>query len=860
MAGKKEKRIKRKKPIAGWIVALLKLTQHISFCVLIVSILAVILEGSFYVDPQTDPYRNGGYRVTLLLGSESTSEKVSEHLQWNLRDDTSSAIRLATIRSQLETNGTLDLGKEISVSEYYYRRNNTSDTDNQKYFDAVYRLEDLLRWEKAGGLKYLNVVTRSGVENAAQWYTEAEEEEIEFAISELTGADDVSEFSIRDREEIIKNVDNMFLTVDGRGLEDLVSTNEEYRELCYQLAVCMSDLNINYDTYQYYMKGFAEGKTSFVYYIDMDNKNHDIFTNLSRLKTMSSAEVEAYFDSLLCAGKGTTSLYQDWEGNFAIEQEIISEYISGVEYAFGNNAIVYTGYDTNNGASDFYTKLADAYETCNEEMIYIWAGIGSVCAVYYIIVMIYLMYQSGRKIDEEGNNYVEINWIDTVYTEVFLVWIGTLGCGIITECIVLEEYLYYNDVQMLSIGLTALILTASMISSVLMIETLCSVSRRFKARTIWKNSLCNKIGWSFCKKVARYIKQKGVKMKQHARYYIEHAGLWERTWGIFFIQVVFFAVALLCMFIFAVVREEGLAICIGIILMAVISLIAYKRMRGKTERMLIIEKIQQTLAGENVKVETKNLSMDNAALGEAVNEIGEGMHQAVERSIKDERLKAELLTNVSHDIKTPLTSIINYVDLLKKENIESPKAAEYIHILDMKSQKLKTLIQDLIEASKISSGNIEYEIVPLKLHELIVQMVAEYEDKFQEHCLKIVYNNYVKDAVILADSRRMWRVMENLFSNIYKYALEGTRVYIEVTQSEDRILVAIKNISAKEINVQAEKLTERFIRGDASRNTEGGGLGLAIAQSLVVGQGGTLQILLDGDLFKVILSSKIQEI
>ena len=286
-------------------------------------------------------------------------------------------------------------------------------------------------------------------------------------------------------------------------------------------------------------------------------------------------------------------------------------------------------------------------------------------------------------------------------------------------------------------------------------------------------------------------------------------------------------------------------------MLAMIMLASYRRLKRRAEREEIIEKIEGIVAGESSRVRVEHLSIENAALGHAVNEIGEGIRKAVEQSIKDERLKAELLTNVSHDIKTPLTSIISYVDLLKKEQIENEKALEYIEVLENKSLKLKNLIQDLIEVSKISTGNIEYEMMPLNLHELVLQAAAEYEEKFEEHCLKLIYNNDAKDACIMADSRRMWRVMENLLSNVYKYALEGTRVYLDVTRKNDKLFFTMKNISAKELNIQAEELAERFVRGDISRTTEGSGLGLAIAQNLVFGQGGELKIMLDGDLFKV---------
>ena len=252
---------------------------------------------------------------------------------------------------------------------------------------------------------------------------------------------------------------------------------------------------------------------------------------------------------------------------------------------------------------------------------------------------------------------------------------------------------------------------------------------------------------------------------------------------------------------------------------------------------------------------------DNKHLSEAVNSIGEGLKTAVETSMKDERLKADLITNVSHDIKTPLTSIINYVNLLKRENIETQPVKGYIDILENKSQRLKQLTEDLLEASKISSGNITLHMEKINLVELIYQAIGEFSEKFEEKNLSIVDNITQEAVYIEADSRRIWRVIENLFNNIYKYALVGTRVYLDLIQYplERRLVLSIKNISSQPLNIKAEELTERFIRGDVSRNTEGSGLGLSIAKNLIELQHGKFQIYLDGDLFKITLEFSFYE-
>ena len=229
-----------------------------------------------------------------------------------------------------------------------------------------------------------------------------------------------------------------------------------------------------------------------------------------------------------------------------------------------------------------------------------------------------------------------------------------------------------------------------------------------------------------------------------------------------------------------------------------------------------------------------------------------GIDKAVDQNVKNERMKTDLITNVSHDIKTPLTSIINYVHLLDQEELENEKAQGYVKILEEKSNRLKILVDDLVEASKLSSGTIKLTKTKINLTELIRQSLGEYEEKFEDKKLNIVTNFPEDEVYIFADGRKMWRLLENLYGNIYKYALANTRVYIDANIVGSKVRVEVKNISESQLNFNSDQLTERFIRGDVSRSTEGSGLGLSIAQSIVENHGGTFDIILDGDLFKVI--------
>ncbi|HBG1362455.1 TPA: sensor histidine kinase [Clostridioides difficile] len=265
----------------------------------------------------------------------------------------------------------------------------------------------------------------------------------------------------------------------------------------------------------------------------------------------------------------------------------------------------------------------------------------------------------------------------------------------------------------------------------------------------------------------------------------------------------------------------------------------------------VIEGTERIKKGE-LDYKIKITGNDNfTSLAENINNIGEGLDRAIEEQVKSERMKSDLITNVSHDLKTPLTSIINYVDLIKKEESIQPEYInDYINVLESKSKRLKLLIEDLFEASRVSSGNIELQISKIDLVQLLRQSIGELEEKLSKNNLYLKLNVPNDKVYIWADGRRMYRVFENLLSNIAKYSLEETRVYIDVYDYGENVKVTMKNISSYELNFDPSEIMERFKRADESRNTEGSGLGLAIAKDLVDLQGGKFYIEIDGDLFK----------
>ena len=369
------------------------------------------------------------------------------------------------------------------------------------------------------------------------------------------------------------------------------------------------------------------------------------------------------------------------------------------------------------------------------------------------------------------------------------------------------------------------ITTGEILGAAVFLGAYLSVIRRWKAKKLWRSSFCYTIVKS-CKKVYMARTTSG-------RMIVAFVGLVLMN---YLLAALFGGFGLILLFL-----------ADGVVLLYMI--------RENAGRQVIYDGLARLASGQlDYKIDEKDLTGDNRQMAAAVNRVGEGLQNAVKETLKSERLKADLITNVSHDIKTPLTSIINYVDLLKREDIQDPKIRGYIEVLDNKSKRLKQLTEDLVEASKVSSGNVVLDMKPIRFGELIRQTNGEFEEKFAARGLQMVCKMDEEPLVIMADGRRMWRVVENLYNNIAKYAMPNTRVYAEARRVGCRVVLEIKNISENPLNIKAEELTERFIRGDVSRSTEGSGLGLSIAKNLVGLQGGTFDIYLDGDLFKVVIT------
>ncbi len=457
-----------------------------------------------------------------------------------------------------------------------------------------------------------------------------------------------------------------------------------------------------------------------------------------------------------------------------------------------------------------------------------------VSVIITILLIIYLTASIGHS-DEK--NTVELNIFDYIPIEIIIFFAILISC--IPFILLGATENDYNAI--ISIAITAYFVIY--ICAAIIMTTLI---KRVKTKQVLKTSLTGK----FVLWVIKLLKKIVNKTKEIWKTFTYSANTTFKvvvSAGItIFVWIIVFLLA-------------GNTDIFPVLIVALVCYIMYKVIKILKEYSQLENKLKEIYEGNNKNVLNANeFAMPFKGAVTYLNDISNGFENAVQERMKSERMKAELITNVSHDIKTPLTSIINYVDLIKQENVQNKKIEEYIEILDNKSQRLKKLTEDLVEASKISTGNISLNLEKINVTELIKQATGEFEDKFRNHGLEVIMNSETNVINIMADSRYMYRVIENLYSNISKYALENSRVYVDIKENEKDmdtdakyVSIEMKNISKDKLNISAEELMQRFVRGDKSRTTEGSGLGISIAQNLTELQNGQFELKLDGDLFKV---------
>ena len=437
----------------------------------------------------------------------------------------------------------------------------------------------------------------------------------------------------------------------------------------------------------------------------------------------------------------------------------------------------------------------------------------------WVISLVYLTISAGW---HEGEKNIRLRGIDRVKTEILVVVFLAFCVEIISLCARFVSGNWNISGLLVATG------TISWVTDNLFLMFYLSMVRRIKAEVLWESSLA-----CFLQKgLVKTFQERKITTRVLVLFaghiliagMLAFLGFYKRQYWCLLLLILFWAIE------------------------------CYIFLRKSVEHNQILQGVKKIAEGDlTYEIPIDELHAETRELGEEINKIGEGLYHAVDDSTKNERMKADLITNVSHDIKTPLTSIINYVNLIKLEDIQNEKVKGYIKILDEKSMRLKQLTEDLVEASKISSGNIKLDMQKIDMVELIYQTGGEFNEKFETKQLTIVTKLPKESVFVKADGRQLYRVIENLYNNAAKYALEKTRVYVEVLAKNEEIVFSIKNVSTKTLsmeNAAVEDLTERFIRGDESRTTEGSGLGLSIAKNLTNLMGGTFTITVDGDIFK----------
>ena len=566
---------------------------------------------------------------------------------------------------------------------------------------------------------------------------------------------------------------------------------------------------------------YSEYKGNNVIWLIIDNKTKKAYTNLSY--SIETSSIENIKNTIMQNQKH----WNYHNGNIETTvSKLNNDNIEYIESGLRKESIEIIG------ESDYsiYTAVLDDLEymdniSANKLFYDIMSSVNEK-AMFLIPVLIILIIALvpiiiigvGKTKKEEG---IKLNWYDRILIEIaafIAIFIGCIGaCFTISISGMSTMASFILGISVMAVGFLIIYLAC-----ILFFET---VVKRLKTHTLIKRTFAY---WVY-EKIKGFLSDIKITKK-------------------FILYFILFILAnLIC---FGILWSNGFP---GLVLTVILYIATYSYL---SKRIKSYSKINETIhelynGNTEIKLEENELVKEMQETGKEINDIAGGLSNAIEEKLKSERLKTELITNVSHDIKTPLTSIINYVDLLKKENIQGEKANEYLNILESKSQRLKKLTEDLVEASKASSGAIKLNMERLNVNELIKQVSGEFEDKFKAHDLQEIITFPENDVYINADSRYMYRVLENMYSNISKYAMEGTRVYTDIREENNKIVIQLKNVSKQKLNISADELMQRFVRGEASRNTEGSGLGLSIARSLTELQQGEFNIYLDGDLFKV---------
>ena len=589
--------------------------------------------------------------------------------------------------------------------------------------------------------------------------------------------------------------------------------------------------------YQEWLDAFSPAKTNFRYII-RDNATGEILLSSSGEDSLEHVPYEDLYRNVRTMTPSRIYYnYREYdeEQNFTI---FFSDNGTVLAQVPGNETYLYQdgetfqyaleyGIDERYAAPDEFRELKNTLVKGDIRFLYATAAL----ALISLAGTVLLLCCAGRR---RGAETFVLNWTDRIPYDLylFLMGWGAVLCFALGGNAMSEGYLYhYNDPSFYAMmGVAVVALTGGFALS----ETgLMSTATRIKAHTLFRNTIV----WKCLCWIGRGFRGLG-------RWWRATFGNWNMTQRV---------ILLFLCYLIGTVLTSLTVVLIPVYQGAVLFCICrwveeWRKIRQGTQA--IVGGAPETV----IDVSKMKRFPDLAQHAEQLNDLGSAINTAVDERLKSERMKAELITNVSHDLKTPLTSIINYVDLLKKEDIQGEKAREYIEVLDRKSQRLKKLTEDLVEASKASTGTLTVNPERLGVTQLVTQALGEYSEKLSAAGLTVVSTLTEEEVYVQADGRHFWRILDNLMGNCVKYAMPGTRIYLDLVAWDGYVTLSLKNISAGQLNIPAEQLMERFVRGDESRTTEGSGLGLSIARSLTELQGGLFRLEVDGDLFKAVVS------
>lgn len=583
---------------------------------------------------------------------------------------------------------------------------------------------------------------------------------------------------------------------------------KDYNEVCGTLEQAARKAAEEYASYRSLVSVFKANNTNlrYAFYNGISNQLYtnlnisDISDGISRIK-----DLETYMT--------LNSATSDFDSNLLYAGDQLNQYLNAL-YEEEDNYTIAIGVDATFPVLDTFHKEMLRYNTF-ERWFKTLYKLFIISIMGYAMSFIYLSVCAGCSRRSSG---ISLNFLDGLKLEILILLLSG-GEFLCWRSIMLQM----NQFSLPTMNLSTLVHLSlfSLLANLLFSICYLSFLRRAKAHVLWKSSLL----FALLQLLQKLRSNRILILK-----------------------------ALICYGLIVLGTLYGLQITELTLLVLALGLLAsvvvYFLLRSMYERHLLIDGSMNIADGNlDYQIDTRHLMRENRLLGSTINHIRDVLQDAVEDSIKNERLKTNLITNVSHDIKTPLTSIINYVTLLQNIPIEDEKAKQYIQILDDKSQRLKHLTEDLMEASKISSNNITLEKTRLNLTELVTQTSGEFYERFEQNSLTLITMLPEHALYIDADGRRIWRILENIYSNAIKYSQKHTRVYAQLTSTGTYAEFTLKNISAQPLNISSDDLTKRFVRGDVSRSTEGSGLGLSIAKDLTKLHGGTFDVSTNGDLF-----------